>query len=196
MKKSRREDKIKEILNVSLTLFYSKGFQNVVMNDIAKECGMARTTLYDYFPSKYEILLMLIGDLTRRNRQVVPKGETFFEQLVFLSADLFTKFQENRLILKIHLQEQSNFTRETTQHFAEMTKQWTLQMTSLFNEAVEKGEINPDLDVEDIVFTYQALINEKKADILLNDKTIIPEVEAKKLMRILFYGIMKKELDQ
>jgi AcrR family transcriptional regulator len=193
MRKLSREEKLKEILNASLILFHSKGFSNVVMNDIAKECGMARSTLYDYFPSKYDILLKLIGDLTRTNRQTVPIGETIFEKIVFLATDLFTKFQENRLILKIHLQENSNFTKVTIQQFAELTKQWTLQMTALFKEAMKNGEIEPDLEVDDIVFTYQALINEKKAEILLADKTIVPEEVARKLMTILWYGIKKKE---
>jgi AcrR family transcriptional regulator len=195
MKKSSREEKINEILNVSLNLFHSKGFSKVVMNDIAKDCGMARTTLYDYFPSKYDILLKLIGDLTRTNRQTVPIGETIFEKMVFLATDLFTKFQENRLILKIHLQENSNFSTETIQQFAELTRLWTLQMTNLFKEAMENGELASDLEVDDIVFTYQALINEKKAVILLADQKVVAEDEAKRLMNILWYGIKKKEIE-
>jgi len=47
----RRED----IIDAAEKLFFSKGYENVSMNDIAEEAEMARGTLYKYFKNKDDI---------------------------------------------------------------------------------------------------------------------------------------------
>ena len=47
----RRED----IIEAAEKLFFSKGYDNVSMNDIAEEAEMARGTLYKYFKNKEDI---------------------------------------------------------------------------------------------------------------------------------------------
>lgn len=196
MSKTKREERTDEILKAALKLFHSKGFNYVVMNDIAKECGMARTTLYDYFPSKYDILVRLIGDVVRMARQAVPQGETTYEKLVFLTAESLRRVQENRLIYTIFIKEQSNFSKETLGQFAELSVLWTHQMSSLFHEAIESGEMDAAHDVKDALFAYQALVNQKTSLFLIQNETIRPEEEAEKLMNIFWYGLYKKGAGQ
>nr|MBP3282076.1 TetR/AcrR family transcriptional regulator [Treponema sp.] len=55
-----------EILEKSLELFCSEGFDDVTFQKIADACGVTRTTLYIYFKNKQEIFVWSIRHLTNR----------------------------------------------------------------------------------------------------------------------------------
>jgi AcrR family transcriptional regulator len=50
-----------EILNQSLALFLSRGYDNVSLNDIIADAGISKGVFYHYFPSK-EALLAALAD--------------------------------------------------------------------------------------------------------------------------------------
>ena len=58
------EERKNEILDVAEHLCAEKGFENASTNDILKEIGIARGTLYYHFKSKEEILDAIIDRLT------------------------------------------------------------------------------------------------------------------------------------
>ena len=49
------EDKLK-IINYAQDRFFKEGFYKITMDEISKELGMSKSTLYKYFPSKIELL--------------------------------------------------------------------------------------------------------------------------------------------
>jgi TetR/AcrR family fatty acid metabolism transcriptional regulator len=53
------EERREEILEASLTLFAQKGFNETTVDDIAAAAGVAKGTIYLYFPSKEHILMAL-----------------------------------------------------------------------------------------------------------------------------------------
>ncbi|MCF7918775.1 MAG: TetR/AcrR family transcriptional regulator; helix-turn-helix transcriptional regulator [Candidatus Cloacimonetes bacterium] len=60
------EELIGEILFESYQLFGLYGIRRVRMQDIAREAGISRTTLYKYFSSKREIVMRLLGAMRLR----------------------------------------------------------------------------------------------------------------------------------
>ncbi len=61
----------------SMHLFLEKGFQETTMQEIAATAGMGKSTLYDYFKTKDEILISLvedqIQDLTEQGQQITSQ---------------------------------------------------------------------------------------------------------------------------
>jgi AcrR family transcriptional regulator len=53
--------RITEILNAAEPLFYSKGYQETTISDIAKKMGVAHGMVYYYYKSKEELLEALIN---------------------------------------------------------------------------------------------------------------------------------------
>ena len=47
----------KEIFDASVHLFLEKGFNETTLREIAEAAGIGKSTLYDYFKSKDEILV-------------------------------------------------------------------------------------------------------------------------------------------
>ena len=62
------------IADASVQLFLTKGFPETSMREIAEAAGMGKSSLYDYFPTKDDILLFIIEDvtvaLTERSRAI------------------------------------------------------------------------------------------------------------------------------
>lgn len=59
---SRKEDKRDFILTKATNLFRRYGLEKISMNDIAKECGMGKSSLYYYFKSKNEVFADVISN--------------------------------------------------------------------------------------------------------------------------------------
>ena len=65
----------KEIFDASMHLFLEKGFHETSMREVARAAGVGKSTLYDYFRSKDEILVFYFEDeivkLTRRAQEIM-----------------------------------------------------------------------------------------------------------------------------
>lgn len=85
-KEREREQRQNDILNVAETLFFSKGYDNVSMNSIATEAGLAKSTLYIYFNTKeelfYEIVLRGIKILNNTIQENTDKKTTGLKKLI------------------------------------------------------------------------------------------------------------------
>jgi AcrR family transcriptional regulator len=51
-----------EIFNAAVHLFLEKGFNETSMREIAAAAGVGKSTLYDYFPTKDEILVSMVEE--------------------------------------------------------------------------------------------------------------------------------------
>jgi AcrR family transcriptional regulator len=55
-----------EILNAAMGVILQKGFLETSMREIAEAAGVGKSTLYDYFPSKDEIMIAYVVDEVER----------------------------------------------------------------------------------------------------------------------------------
>jgi AcrR family transcriptional regulator len=84
-----RREKQKQIRAAAIVaaagrLFTSKGYEATAMEDIAIEAGLAVGTVYNYFPSKSELLLAIVRDDTR---EVAASVEAIAKDLPAEPAD-------------------------------------------------------------------------------------------------------------
>jgi AcrR family transcriptional regulator len=76
-RRARRPEQIEVrrqmILQAAVDLFERKGFEAVALNDIAKEVGLAKSNLYNYFENREHIYLeVLQGEGAAWERRVLP----------------------------------------------------------------------------------------------------------------------------
>ena len=85
-KEREREQRRNDILDAAETLFFSKGYDNVSMNGIAKEVGLGKATLYIYFNNKEELFFaVVLRGVTILNtiiKEKVEKEDTGLDKLV------------------------------------------------------------------------------------------------------------------
>lgn len=105
-----------EIFGASVKLFLKRGFPETSMREIALQAGIGKSTLYDYFRTKDEILLWGMEDelldLTTAARQIVAQPLPAMQRLrqvmhhhvsvLAASKDLYLRlsFEVQRLSLK------------------------------------------------------------------------------------------------
>ena len=63
------EQRREAILHAALTLFQLRGLENVSLNDIAREVGLAKSNLYRYFESREHIYLVVLQRLATKFEQ-------------------------------------------------------------------------------------------------------------------------------
>ena len=112
----RKEDRPAEILTAALRLFSDKGFALTKLNDVAKEAGVSKGTLYLYFDGKEALFKAVINEFVLPQ---IEKAEEQAEQYSGSISELMFELQErwriNILetelsgISKIMMAEASNF---------------------------------------------------------------------------------------
>jgi TetR/AcrR family transcriptional regulator, cholesterol catabolism regulator len=55
----------KRIVDAARAHFFSHGFRSVTMDDLAKELGVSKKTLYAHFPAKFDLLEAVLADKLR-----------------------------------------------------------------------------------------------------------------------------------
>ncbi len=102
------------ILEVSLTLFSTKGYKSTTVRDIAKELGMTQSSLYNHFRNKDAILETLIVDLTdsaivklfdKRNIDDFARSGKSFLFSIATTFKLISFDKKNEALFKLLMQE-------------------------------------------------------------------------------------------
>jgi TetR/AcrR family transcriptional regulator, cholesterol catabolism regulator len=113
----------REIFDTTLNLILAKGFQETSMREIAEAAGMGKSSLYDYFKTKDEILVFVLEEETQmltdkareiaaldlppdqRLRQVMAMHMAFMQENANLFAILTVEAQRLKLASQKRIQE-------------------------------------------------------------------------------------------
>ena len=109
-----------EIFHQVANIFLKKGFQETSMQEIAEAAGLGKSTLYDYFRTKDEILLYFfedqLNDLTEAAQRIalqnIPADERLRQVMgvhlesLLANRSLFMKLSQDALRLKPESQKQ------------------------------------------------------------------------------------------
>jgi AcrR family transcriptional regulator len=136
-----------EIMHAALHLFVQKGFPETSMREIAEASGVGKSTLYDYFPSKDDLLIAYVADEVQHMKadakmimaQELSVPEKFRrimrKQLEYLLAN---KLQN----LKISYETQRLGT-ESLQRIQKHRHAYQDMLCDLMREGIQKGEFRP-----------------------------------------------------
>jgi len=120
------EQSITRILDATMEAMSRQGVRNVSMSDVCRIAGVARGTLYRYFPSK-EVLLESLGQRTRQQtedgiREAVASATTGEEALVAV-IEFLTRFAvDSRAASMLEVEPMFfvGFLRRHLRHYAEV----------------------------------------------------------------------------
>lgn len=100
-----------EIFHQVVNVFLKKGFQETSMREIAEAAGLGKSTLYDYFRNKDEILVYYfedqLNDLTTEARQIALQNEPADKRLHEITETHMEFLQANKnLFMKMSMEAQ------------------------------------------------------------------------------------------
>lgn len=100
-------DKRKEdITQKAMSVFIEKGYYNTNLIDIAKKCGIGRTTLYRYFKNKDDIFQYALIKITRSikdefKKVMELKDVSFIDKIKILISRLVTEYKKGNMIVAL-----------------------------------------------------------------------------------------------
>jgi AcrR family transcriptional regulator len=151
----------RRIVAAALERFMTAGFSVVTMDDIARELGMSKKTLYEFFPGKLELL----RETTRYKHS---EYEREFEAIEAEKLDFFERARKtfayvSRLYSRLTPAYMTDIRRYAPDVWAENQKfrrdRVGRRMLDLFEYGVAQGVLRKDLDREALVRLYLTMTN-------------------------------------
>lgn len=95
-----KEEKRIEIIHAAIKVFSEAGVEGATIEGIAKEAGIGKGTVYDYFDSKDSLFQEMIRYSGQRFREglvpVIEQGDTMLEKIRLIS-EFYAKFLKEHL---------------------------------------------------------------------------------------------------
>jgi AcrR family transcriptional regulator len=99
-----REERRREILEAAGRVFYQQGYDRAKMEDIAKEAGLGKGTLYEYFVSKKHLFEEMVNYHQKRYLagvvEAIRSGSNFREKFIALAKYQAELVQEHMSIFE------------------------------------------------------------------------------------------------
>ncbi|GMQ79612.1 MAG: hypothetical protein BMS9Abin03_038 [Thermodesulfobacteriota bacterium] len=155
-KKTRRA-----IMNAAIKLFSEKGFKNTSVDELAREAGVGKSTIYGYFHTKNEIFLafcedqidFVFSDLDKKRDPDAPLKE----QLLTLFMGQFRYVTKNYDFGRI-LAREMIFPKELTiEKSNDISERYLNALGEILTRAISRNELRNDLELLYISGHFYAL---------------------------------------
>ncbi len=181
-----------EVFNASVALFLEKGFRETSMQEIARAAGMGKSTLYDYFATKDDILTSFVEDevfdLTERAKGIVGQDLPAEERLrQVVKAHLEYLLANKEFFLKMTYEVQ-RLSLESQARIQVARHAYQDLICKLIEEAVQEGSfrpVNPLLAARTILALVTPVIYTTRP-------TGTPEEMMDEALNIFYYGVIKQ----
>jgi AcrR family transcriptional regulator len=146
----RKQDRPAEILEAALKVFAQKGFAAARMDDIAKEAGVTKGTIYLYFENKEAVFKSLVRESVGATIATVtaaaqtPEGSARLLLRMVLTRVAQLLVEGERVVLpKIVIGESSNFPWLAEFYRFEIIEKGLQLIMSLIERGIAQGEFRP-----------------------------------------------------
>ena len=163
IKSKRQLNKIEKqtsLLDAAERLFADKGFENTAIDEVAKEAGFTKRTLYQYFESKedlfYAVVLKGARKLLLMYEEAMSRGNNTLEKIRYGNqAYLQFYFDNLKMFRLLNYRPANRNNSESSLYFKELEVMDSIRMkyyVELVAEGKADGSINPNLDTTKAVF--------------------------------------------
>lgn len=146
----RKDARPQELLESALDLFVERGYAATRLDDVAKQAGVSKGTLYLYFTNKEELFKAVV----RENLfPVLTEAEEIIDRHQGSSAELFREFilkwwekiGETKLsgITKLMIAESGNFPEVTQFYHDEVISRSNAIIIRMLERGIARGEFRP-----------------------------------------------------
>jgi TetR/AcrR family transcriptional regulator, cholesterol catabolism regulator len=192
--KVKPETRLEEVLQSAANIFFAKGFHATSIEDVARDVGMLKGSLYYYIKSKDDLLFQLLlagiedGDAYIA-KQIDPHGDPI-EQLERAIRAQIDYIIQNRVPFGLFLHEFDSLSGKRQHKLISVMSRYNSRFVDLVRRAQEQGELmegEPWLVVNGILgmcnWLYRWYDTDHNSD---------PEQVKQVFLRMILHGIRKK----
>ena len=199
--KKRKQDKRSRIIEAAAKVFAHKGYNSTLIADIAKEAGIGKGTIYEYFPSKVDLFFAVFEWFVRMTEteakvSVSALGGSASERLMALNDALlrswFEMLEMYSLVMEFWSAAASSSMRQRFKGtFKEGYRDFRRIVSALIRVGIETGEFQPEVDAESVA---AALVGAWDALLLQAwfDEGFDPLTTSRKFMTVLINGLVSE----
>lgn len=143
----RKEARPQEILDAALVVFAEKGFAGARMDDIAKQAGVTKGTIYLYFPSKDAVFKSLVREsIGNTLDNVIANAKAFsgpsadIVRMALTRMALFLTESDLAVLPKIILSETGQFPELARFYRTEIIDKGMAFLASVIERGIARGE--------------------------------------------------------
>lgn len=178
-----------EIFHQVVKVFLKKGFQETSMREIAETAGLGKSTLYDYFQNKDEILVYYfedqLNDLTAAAQQIAMQNKSAGQRLREITHMHMELLQANKnLFLKMSMESQ-RLKPESQKRIQEKRHVYQDLLRALIDEGIREGAFRK----VDSLVAARILITSMAPVVFTSRPTGTPQEMVEETMDIFFKGI-------
>ena len=199
--KDRRQNKKSLIIEAAARVFASRGYNGTLIADIAREAGIGKGTIYEYFPSKVDLFFAVFKWFiqmteTEAKVSIAVLGGSSSERLMALNDALLRSWLDMldmySLVMEFWSASASSSMRQRfKQAFKEGYRDFRQIVAALIRDGIDAGEFQPEVDAESVaaalVGTWDALLLQAWFD-----EGFDPLTTARKFMAVLISGLVSK----
>jgi len=192
-----KENKKAEILAVAMTVLAEKGFGRTRIEDVAKQAGIGKGTIYEYFRSKEELFFALYNSILKTFHDKIftrvaaeDSASAAIEQFIFLSLSAFDEWHEFGVVL---LDFWSEHRRGTEVHlkFSNVYDTSRNALAELIGKGIRSGEfapVDPVAAASVIIASLDGIMLQR-----IFDPDLYQKLDMKRsLMGMIFHGLKKR----
>jgi AcrR family transcriptional regulator len=132
-----------EIFHQVVTVFMKKGFHETSMHEIAQAAGLGKSTLYDYFKTKDEILIYFFEDqlnnMTEEAQKVALQNLSADKRLRQIMEKYIESLQANKNMFLKLMQESQRLKLESQKQVQEKRYAYQDLVRALIDEGIREG---------------------------------------------------------
>jgi len=150
LRETKKRQTRKAILAAAIKLFSEKGFDETSIEELAREAGIGKGTIYGYFSTKQDIFLAFCEEeieyvFTRLEEESDPES-TLLEQIVFLSMCQFDFVTQNREFGRLFCREMAYPREKNLEASGEINARYLSKVLAIITRAQQRGELRAGAD--------------------------------------------------
>jgi len=179
----------REIFDASVHLFLEKGFHETSMREIAEAAGVGKSTLYDYFSTKDDILVSYfenaIQTITKRAQEILRQDLDIPEKLrQIMQMHLEFLVDNKQIFLNLSIEAQ-RLSAESQERIQLERHAYQDMLRALIEEGIRRQEFRP----VNPLFAARTIFSLLSIAVYTSRPTGTPEEMLEEAMGIFFQGV-------
>lgn len=141
----RQEARRQQVREIALRVFSERGYRATSMQDLAREAGMGKASLYHYFSSKEELLTELYEEVIRENvlavLRIAGREGSAGEALTDVVVDRVAYTCRNRQLLNVFFEEEAELAPRMRGRLIRARREYEDAVMEIVRRGQQSGEL-------------------------------------------------------
>ncbi|UFJ39477.1 TetR/AcrR family transcriptional regulator [Brevibacillus humidisoli] len=184
----------KKILETSLRLFSTKGYNQVTVDEIVKKSGTSKGAFYTHFQSKYEIFLEKFKEIDEfywSFSQTIPHDMRTTEKILsFVDAQMtYIQHELGKEIMRVIYI--NALTPNPHNYFLDESRHLYNILTAFVSEGQGSDQLRSDLSLQEIIETLTRCMRGCIYDWCMSDDSFNLPLESRRFFAVVLRGLLR-----